>query len=148
MPTIAEMPIKAYAHCIDARCPGHEQEQVEAIRKEDSFTYAERGGNLGGTENSFVRVRFADESESTCRQCGRIRELSETPRRKYDGSLSGHDPMGLLDVEPFDPAKQPATDVVAERDQLREEVAELRGMMTAFMAQQQAPAPEPPATEE
>lgn len=142
MPTITEVPIQAYAHCIDARCQGHEQEQVEAIRKEDSFTYAERGGNLPGTENSFVRVRFADEAESNCRHCGRIRELSETPRRRYDGSLSGHDPMGLLEVDPFDATKQPGTDVVAERDQLREEVAELRGMMTVFLASQQ---PETPA---
>jgi hypothetical protein len=147
MPTITETPVTAYAHCVNSRCPGNSQQEVEAIRAEDSFTYAEQGGDLPGTERSFVRLRFVNDAEAPCPNCGRIRDLSDSPRKQYDGSLSGHDPKGLLDVDPFDAGKQHelrsgnSEALETENRELRDRLATLEGMMAAFMSQ-------PPETEQ
>lgn len=105
MPTITQEKVSAYAHCVQPRCRGYQQEEVEALREEAAFSYAERGGDLPGTEASFVSFRFADDDNAPCPHCRGHRDLSPTPRRQYP-SVSGFDPNGLLDIQPYDPAKQ------------------------------------------
>jgi phage terminase large subunit GpA-like protein len=134
MPTLTETEVRAFAHCVHPRCPGYQQEEVDAIRSEDSWTYAEQGGDLPGTERSFVRLRFADEKNTPCPHCGTARDLSADKRRQY-ANLSGYDPQGLLDVEPFDAAKQHEVRdsdkerIEAENAELRERLAKLEGFM-------------------
>lgn len=141
MPTITAAPTKAYAHCRDARCPGYQQEEVDAVREETSFTFGE-GDRLGAgvlqntVEKSHVEYRFADESEASCRVCGVPREVTGEPRKQYVNE-SGFDPMGLLSMPKFD-EQQPAA--LGESDEemearLRREIREeqmrerLRGEM-------------------
>lgn len=129
MPTPTITQVRAYAHCVRPRCPGYREQEVDAVRREDFYTYAEKGGDLPGIENSFVYLDFADEDERACPSCGQARDLSATARPQYQ-NISGHDPNGLLDIEPFDPHKQaeirqqPVAD--EERQRMESENAELR----------------------
>lgn len=106
MPTVTDTPIEAaWAHCNSPRCPGHNQEQVAAVRRETGRSYVEGGGNLPGNETSWVTFAFANPDDQACPHCGKAREVTDQPRKSY-APLSGHDPMGLLGAEPFDPRKQ------------------------------------------
>jgi hypothetical protein len=105
MPTLTETPVDAYAHCVEPRCQGTNQEPVKAIRKETAHTYRERGGDMPGIEASWVVLAFENEDEINCPHCGRTRELSVEQRKTY-AALSGHDPMGLLGAPKFDAKKQ------------------------------------------
>ena len=106
MPTVTETPVEAaWAHCTQPRCPGNNQQQVPAVRRETAHTYRERGGDGPGVESSWVSVAFADEGDVACPSCGRAREVSEQRRQTY-AALSGHDPMGLLGAPQFDARKQ------------------------------------------
>lgn len=103
MPTITPVPVFAYAHCRDARCPGYQQEQVDAIREETSYTFGENGGDGVFThmiESSRVEYRFTDTKDSPCPVCGVPREITGTPRPQYVNE-SGFDPMGLLSLPKF-----------------------------------------------
>lgn len=138
MPTTTVAEVTAYAHCVTPRCRGYQQAEVRGILKEDTYTYAERGGDLPGPENSFVYLSFAKEDEDApCPHCGERRDLSLEPRRQY-ANISGHNPEGLLDIEPYDPRRQ--AEVAAtppnneEREKMLGEIAELRGMVTALLA--------------
>lgn len=140
MPTVTELPIKGYAHCRNPRCSGSRQEEVEAVRVEDSYTYTEKGGDLPGTESSMVRIRFASTDDEPCPACKNTREVTDSPRPSYEG-LSGFDQDGLLDIElnangsRFDASKQAelqaeASDKLAsENAELRERLARLEGRM-------------------
>lgn len=141
MPTITGVPVRAYAHCRDARCSGYQQEEVDAVREETSFTFGE-GDRLGAgvlqntVEKSHVEYRFADAEQAPCRVCGVPREVTGEPRKQYVNE-SGFDPMGLLSMPKFD-EQQPAA--LGESDEemearLRREIREeqmrerLRGEM-------------------
>jgi hypothetical protein len=105
MPTVQEKDIQGYAHCNDPRCPGANQERVAAKSVETSFTYRELGANAPGFERSTVQVVFADPDEQKCKHCERTRSVTDQPRVVYDNH-SKHDPMGLLNIPAFNPAKQ------------------------------------------
>lgn len=75
------------------------------MKRETAHTYRERGGDTPGVESSWVVLSFADEHDIACGHCGRAREVTDQRRKTY-AALSGHDPMGLLDAERFDPRKQ------------------------------------------
>lgn len=148
MPTQTVAEVEAYAHCTNPRCAGYREEAIRGIRTEDAYTYAERGGDLPGIESSFVYLAFANEEEIACPHCGRSRDIAATSRPQY-ANLSGFSQEGLLDVEPFDAAKQvemagqPVRD--EEREAMQEKIAELSGMVQVLLAQHQSPAPEEPA---
>lgn len=132
MPTMTGSPVVAYAHCRDARCPGYQQEQVDAVREETSYTFGD-GDRLGAgvlqntVERSHVEYRLADPEQSACRVCGVPREVTGEPRKAYVNE-SGFDPMGLLSVPKFDAESVPAS-VRGESDEemedrLRREIRE------------------------
>src|SRR4051794_39296022 len=98
MPTTTAAEVLAYAHCTEPRCKGYRQQQVMAVRTEDAYTYAERGGDLPGTENSFVRHAFADPAEAICEFCGSPRDISENARPQYQ-NISQFDPDGLIKLQ-------------------------------------------------
>jgi hypothetical protein len=138
MPTITEAPVRAYCHCRDARCPGYQQQEIDAVREEASYTFGENGGDGVFThmvESSRVEYRAADEADVACPVCSADREVTGTPRPQYVNE-SGFDPMGLLSVPKFDahPDSVPAgvrgeTDDEIEarlRAKLREEAIEAR----------------------
>jgi hypothetical protein len=101
MPNVIDTPAKGYAHCLNPRCPGYQQEVVPAIRRETQWTYTELDGDLPGIERSTVSYHFADEKDAACPTCKGIREVTAEPRATYQ-NLSGHDPNGLLKIRPHD----------------------------------------------
>lgn len=108
MPTITQTPVKAYAHCLNARCPGYEQVEVDAVQETAAYTFGEMGGDgvfAQFVQNSIVEHKFADPEKAPCPGCGSPREVSREPREVY-AAQSGHDPMGLLAMDPFDAQKQ------------------------------------------
>ena len=130
MPTAVDEQVQGFAHCVDPRCPGHNQQAVPAIRRETSYTYVERGGDAPGIEQSHVQAVFADEADSVCPACNGQRDISLDPRPQYD-PLSGFDPNYLASggAQPFDPTvvNSPADEEVAA---LRAEVARLAALMS------------------
>ena len=139
MPAVTDTEIDGFAHCGQPRCPGSSQQPVKAVRRETFHTYRERGGNAPGVESSFVTLSFADPSERDCPACGRAREVTDQARKTY-APLSGHDPMGLLGAQRFDPAKQAELRQSAPTDAEREAFeAEKR----AFEAERMAAVVEP-----
>lgn len=104
MATFTQAPVLAYAHCRDARCPGYAQQQIDAIREEASYTFGD-GDRLGAgvlqntVERSHVEYHAADDADVPCPACGAQREVTGTPRPQYVNE-SGHDPMGLLALQP------------------------------------------------
>ncbi len=103
MPQVAETPVEAYAHCRNARCPGYDQERIDGIREETSYTFGERGGDGAFThmiQDSGVEFKAADVADLPCPGCGAAREVTGTPRPSYQNE-SGHDPMGLLAALPL-----------------------------------------------
>lgn len=98
MPTVTEVPVEAYAFCMDARCLGYKQEKVPAVRTHTDVTYLDMGGDMPGIEKSFDSVRFADETDAICSHCEGPREISEQLRPEYP-NISGHDPMGLFEFK-------------------------------------------------
>lgn len=116
MPTVKETPVKGYAHCSDARCPGSNQERVDAVKVVTEHTFLENGGDLPFVEKSFEHFRFADEDARVCPGCGRSREVTAQQRPSY-APLSGFDQRGLLGVTAFTPGSggvQPADPRIAE----------------------------------
>lgn len=107
MPTVTPTQVKAYAHCPDALCSGYHQEEIDAIREETAWTYAENGGDgifAPFVERSIVSFKFADPEDAACHSCGRAREVSGEPRPVYQ-ALSGYDPMFLVNSSAkFDPS--------------------------------------------
>src|SRR4051812_42249619 len=110
MPTITETPIKAYAHCRNARCVGYAQEEVNGFQVEQSFTARDLGDNSNTpyammVERSTVSFRCDDEESAKCPACGVIREVTGVARPAY-ANVSGYDPNYLLSQSAtFDPAK-------------------------------------------
>lgn len=134
MPTITATPVRGFAHCRSALCPGYAQEAIDAIREEASYTFGENGGDGVFThmiESSRVEYRAA-EGSAPCPACAAPREITGEPRPQYINE-SGHDPMGLLALPKFDteatPASRGETDEEIEmrlRAKLREEQIEAR----------------------
>lgn len=122
MPRVTEQPVRAFAHCVNPRCPGYAQAEVDALERTTAFTYAERGGDMPGVETSTVNLAFADESDCACPHCGANRDLSDKPRVRYQ-NLSGHAQDGLLHMQGV-PAHA-APDVASLQAQIAELQAQL-----------------------
>jgi hypothetical protein len=143
MPHVVPTMVQAYAHCPDPVCPGHEQQQVDAVHVETFFMYTDNGGDLPGFERSVAVLSYADESDghpsevAPCPHCDLRRELSGTPRRQYD-RLSGYSPDYLIsrNAKPFDPSKPPAApeDLDGRVKDLESQVATLAGQVDALLA--------------
>lgn len=154
MPTISQAPVEGFAHCRNPRCQGSQQQKVEALRSEESYTFTEKGGDLPGYENSIVRFAFANEEDKPCPHCGLMREVTESPRPSYDGEWGNQ--SFLLDIEEnengsrFDPSKTAELQAAAS-EKLQEENAELRERMARLegvLLGQQMGAQEPGPAEE
>jgi hypothetical protein len=154
MPTVTTAVEAGYAHCTNPRCPGHDQVQVQIVKTETSFTYAENGGNFPGVERSHVLVTFADEADAVCRYCRGHREATDQPRKQY-APLSGYDPKGLLQVARFDAELQrerltsPVADAEraefeAERELMRRQMLEMQQQMAQLIDAVQGKAMDPP----
>lgn len=131
MPISTETPATGYLHCRNAMCAGYHQQEAPVSKVETSWTFGEMGGDGVFThmvQNSSV-VYVADAKELPCPVCGENREVSGQPRPSYQ-PLSGHDPMGLLNVPRFDPnGTAPESDEEIEariRARLKEEQIEAR----------------------
>lgn len=139
-----ETPVKAYAHCVNSRCPGNAQVEVAAVQTETIYSFQDTGGDgmFAHPERTIIRFRFEDGDESRCEHCGANRDLSETPRLQLDDS--GYDRMALLDIEPDmrDPESYKkgggghvvidddrTTALESENADLRERLARLEGFM-------------------
>lgn len=165
MPASTETPVKAYAHCVNSRCPGNAQVPIDAVVTDMAWAYSEQGGDgmFGHPERTARYLRFADPEQSKCEHCGGNRDLSDTPRIQLDDS--GYDRGALLDIEPdlrnpesykvgastgghtvVDDAR--ATALEAENRELRERLARVEGFMLGKQPPQEPPAEEPSEDEE
>lgn len=123
MATLTTTTVPAFAHCRDPRCPGTEQEPVDAIRHLTEWSFVDNGGNLPGVERSSTIFAFADETQMPCPHCSVDREVSIQKRPNLP-PLSGHRQDGLLYVKQYDSGKQPTgNDAIVA--QLMAQVAEL-----------------------
>lgn len=95
--------MRLWAHCVRPTCPGSGEVEVDGLREETGFMFTDNGGDIPGIERSNVQYQFENPDELACPSCGKGRELSQDRRPSYD-PLSGHDPMGLLQAERFDPS--------------------------------------------
>lgn len=88
---------KAYAHCLQAMCPGYAQEELDVIKTTVEYQYSDNGADMfkAMVERLTIMLDFENAEDRACRHCGGARELSETPRPTYQ-ALSGYDPMGLI----------------------------------------------------
>src|SRR5690349_4786386 len=132
MPTVTVTPVRAFAHCVQPRCPGAYEVEVDANRVETAYSFLDNGGDIPGIERSHVRAEFVNEADATCEHCGSHRDVSLAPRPQYQ-PLSGHDPMGLLGMPAFDPSKvnAPSDALSAEMEALKAQVAALTEAMQA-----------------
>lgn len=162
MPTITETPVQAYAHCVEPRCPGNAQSEVDALLVTTAWKYHETGGDgmFSHDERSTEQARFADAEDATCRHCGGSRDLSLSPRMQLDRKFG--QPDFLLDIDPDQRFNERTADDVRERliaeenekrddeiKQLREALAEQQKLLLQFLGQQaQQPETAEPESEE
>jgi hypothetical protein len=89
LPTSTETRETLFKHCNDPLCRGHAQKPIPGVVTENSWTYAERGGDLPGVENSTRTYRPENEADYGCHVCGRPASVTDQVRPVYD-NLSGH----------------------------------------------------------
>lgn len=97
MPVITETTIDAWANCNDARCGGHRQQPVQAVRTVVEYTFIDLGGDLPGVERSATQLRFADVTDAQCPVCGEPRMVADQVRPIY-ANVSGQPQDALLAV--------------------------------------------------
>lgn len=141
MPTITEQPVKAYAHCRNPRCSGYQQQEVDALVVETSYTGRDLGDNSGHpfasvVERSVITYRFAGEQAeaeeaSKCPGCGVGREVTGRPRPGYR-NVSGHDPHYLVGGPKFDPTVK-NTEADEQLAAQAAEIAALKADMKALL---------------
>lgn len=129
-PNVREDIVTAYAHCPDPRCKGVAQQQVQAVRVTQEWTFASRGGGddpggLGNVflnliENSHTSLRFLNDgttngvndsdaaNDMPCPHCGKPRELSDATRPNYPIQVGGANALLRLQElgVQFDPERQ------------------------------------------
>lgn len=129
--TATETKIDGYIFCPDGRCPGNTQEPVQIIRTEVSHPYE---GSTPGFERSMDYLKL-DQGDLACPHCGKDRLISDQERPHYL-NISGHDPLGLLDLQNKTGSELAAMrkDQEArstEMDELRESVSQLTELVVA-----------------
>src|SRR3954464_3012626 len=79
-----------YVHCYNQGCLKYHnlqenlnfERKVPGIREETSFTYADRGGDMPGIENTHVTFMPQEESDWSCPSCGDQLNVSGVPSVK------------------------------------------------------------------
>src|SRR4051812_22266017 len=79
-----------YVHCYNQGCLKYHnlqenlnfERKVPGIREEISFTYADRGGDMPGVENTHVNFMPQDAEHLTCEACGDQLNISGIPSVK------------------------------------------------------------------
>jgi len=132
MPTVTETAITGLAFCIDARCPGYNQQPVQAVKRLLEFSFVEQGGDLPGIEHSTSQVFFADEADAVCQHCGKPRLVEDHERPEY-ANASGRDPMEIFHYQGQAANTLRELQLAHENERLRHEaeVSELRGQLAA-----------------
>jgi hypothetical protein len=95
-----------YVHCYNQACLKYHnlqegadfEEKVPGIREETSFTYADRGGDMPGIENTHVKFLPQDEKHMFCDECGDQTNVSGEASRKLATQAVGPG-MGLKGAE-------------------------------------------------
>ncbi len=137
MPSVTETPQRAWAHCRDARCPGYNQEEIDAVHEETSFTFGEGGGDgifAGMEERSMVEFKAVDPEDVPCPACGVAREVTGQARPSYRNE-SGHDPLGLLGGPKFNAAVK-NTEADAQTAALQAQVSKLAAQLEKLTAKE------------
>lgn len=83
-------PVFVYKHCYNQACLKYHnlqenidfEEKIPGMREETSFTYADRGGDMPGVENTHVRWLPQDETQMVCSECDSPTNISGEPSRK------------------------------------------------------------------
>jgi hypothetical protein len=135
MPSVTETPQKAYAHCRDARCPGYNQEEIDAVHEETFFTFGDGGGDgvfASMTERSMVEFKAVNAEDVPCPACGVAREVTGQARPSYRNE-SGHDPMGLIGGPKFNAAVK-HTEADAQTAALQAQVTKLAAQIEKLTA--------------
>ena len=123
MPTLIKREeVDAFAHCGVPICDGHEQQPVKGVIEEIGVTFIERGGDLGGYENTHSYLNFASEEDRACPSCGRDREISVQARLEH--APSGYDPKFLV-YEKF------GEKIAEQKDEKDQQIAELKAQLDA-----------------
>lgn len=79
-----------YVHCYNQACLKYHnlqenldfEEKVPGIREETSFTYADRGGDMPGIENTHVNWLPQDEKHWKCDECGQPMNVAHEASHK------------------------------------------------------------------
>ena len=137
-PRRTETEVDAWAHCIDPRCEGYGQQPVKGIRELVEHTIASRTGETNTVwanvvENTNEYLRFARDTDVPCPVCSRDREITAQERPTYP-IITGFPQDGLLSAPKYNPEvrnTEADQQQAAEMAQMRKELAELRGMLTA-----------------
>lgn len=127
-----------YVHCINPNCESfhdlHEglkhELKVPGLRNETMYTFADRGGDLPGPENSHVSWACLEADDAVCPDCGGNRNVSHDPSREIqrhnlgpgDG-LKGMERAAALALS----KSNQHTD--SEVEALKAQVAELTGLV-------------------
>lgn len=130
-------PVYVYKHCYNQACVLYHnlqesidhEEKVPGFREETSFTYADRGGDMPGVENTHVRWLPQDESHMECSECGTPTNVSGEPSRKLAQygvgpgmGLKGAERAAALAAAKTNEANASTTNEIAElRQQLRDQ---------------------------
>lgn len=135
MPTVTEESVTGLAFCIDGRCPGYEQQPVEAVKRTSQFSYLELGGDLPGIERSSEQVFFVNEADAVCALCGKPRLVSDQERPEYPNT-SGQDPLAIFNRQgAAAQMREVLRDQEAEKLRHEAEAAGLRSMLAEQSAQ-------------
>ncbi len=127
--TSTENVIDGYIFCPDGRCPGNAQVKIKVICTEVFHPYE---GSTPGYERSMEYFRSETEPLA-CPHCGIDRLVSDQERPNYL-NISGHDPLGLLDLQnktgsELAAMRQDAANTNTEIEDLKSSVAELTELL-------------------
>lgn len=136
MPTVTQERLAGYVWCEDPLCAGNTQEPADVVRTTTVYTYVDSGGDLPGPEKSSESYALTNERGervvSPCPGCGKARAAAAQKRPAYPTSQWAQD--GLLKlirdgmVKPLGEAAKQRDD---ELDELRAQIAEMRGLLEA-----------------
>lgn len=127
-------PVFVYVSCYNQACARYHnlqsnldfEEKVPGIREETAFTYADRGGDMPGIENTHVRWAPQDIKYLKCEECGHPTTVSGTKSVKIQAYGVGPG-TGLKGAERA--AALAASKVQAENASSNAEIAALKSQM-------------------
>lgn len=157
--------ISAWAHCEGTPgCEGESQQPVPAIREtfvrvfgeDEGLTTPTTNNPLGGmVENSWQRLRFANEADVPCPHCGRDRAVADQVRPIYPSAIFGQngqplDQRQLLRLRAEGKIVSPGAGAPAsdEMAALKAQVEALQGVMAQAIGDGPKRRPAKPAAED